>query len=182
METAENCYRRFLEGDERAFDVLVDTYRPGLIYFINSYVHEIHTAEDIAIDCFVYLITHPGRYNFKTPLKTYLYVLGRSRALDWLRRQKRLKAVTEEEAESGFPETDAVFSDYIDTQLKKELHTAIRELPEDMKNAVILFYFDSLSYSEIAKILHKKPKQIDNMLFRAREKLKSMLKDEGGTL
>ncbi|MBQ7639072.1 MAG: RNA polymerase sigma factor [Clostridia bacterium] len=180
MGTGEDRYRRFLEGDEKAFDDVVIMYRPGLIRFVDSYVHDIYTSEDIAIDCFAYLLVHPKRYNFKTPLKSYLYVLGRSRALDHLRKIKRRGEISHEEAESELTDFEEISDKVINTEQKKALRRALDTLPEEMRQAVSLFYFDELSYNDIALILKKKPKQIDNLLYRAREKLRTALSVEGG--
>lgn len=180
METGESSYRRFLEGDKKAFDEIVTLYRPELIYFVDSYVHDIHAAEDISIDCFTFLLVHPNRYNGKTPLKSFLFILGRSRALDYLRRQKRVKTVSPEEAESELIENEPLFDSVINTETKKAVHKAVGELPDDMRKAVILFYFNDMSYAEIAKVLKKKPKQIDNLLFRAKQMLRVSLSGEGG--
>ena len=68
----------------------------------------------------------------------------------------------------------------INTEQKKALRRALDTLPEEMRQAVSLFYFDELSYNDIALILKKKPKQIDNLLYRAREKLRTALSVEGG--
>ena len=82
MDNGASSYRRFLDGDKNAFGEIVDELMYGLIYFINSYVHDFHTAEDIAMDVMADLIANRHRYNFKVKLKTYLYMVARSRALD----------------------------------------------------------------------------------------------------
>lgn len=81
MDNCESNYRCFLEGDESAFDEILKAYRYSL-FFICRYIHDT-AAEDIAIDAFMELMVHRNRYNFKTSLKTYLYVTDRSRALDY---------------------------------------------------------------------------------------------------
>ena len=95
MDNGASSYRRFLDGDEAAFDLIVREYREPLIFFISRYVHDTCAAEDIAVDVFMYILVHPKRYNFKVSLKTYLFMLGRSRAIDFLRRQKRLMPLEE---------------------------------------------------------------------------------------
>ena len=87
MDAAANSYRRFLDGDESAFEEIMQ----GLVFFINGFVHDPHAAEDIAIDAFSDLVVHRHRYNFRVSLKTYLYMVGRSRALDYLRRRRILR-------------------------------------------------------------------------------------------
>ena len=70
MDNGARSYRRFLDGDERAFDEILTQYFDGLTFFINRYLHDVHASEDIAIDVLLQLIIHPHRYNFKTSLKT----------------------------------------------------------------------------------------------------------------
>lgn len=90
MDNGASSYRRFLEGDESAFDEIMKELFDGLVFFIDRYVHDIHAAEDIAIDAFSDLVVNKHRYNFKVTLKTYLFMLGRSRALNYIKiRQKK---------------------------------------------------------------------------------------------
>ena len=88
MDHGACSYRRFLDGDESAFDEIMKELFHGLVFFVDRYVHDVHAAEDIAIDAFSDLIVHKHRYNFKVTLKTYLYMIGRSRALDYLKHRK----------------------------------------------------------------------------------------------
>ena len=88
MDNGACSYRRFLDGDESAFDDIMEELFRSLVFFIDRYVHDIHTAEDIAIDSFSDLVVHRHRYNFKVTLKTYLFMLGRSRALDYIKHQR----------------------------------------------------------------------------------------------
>ena len=78
MDAAANSYRRFLDGDESAFEEIMQELFCGLVFFINGFVHDPHAAEDIAIDAFSDLVVHRHRYNFRVSLKTYLYMVGRS--------------------------------------------------------------------------------------------------------
>ena len=79
MDAAANSYRRFLDGDDSAFEEIMQELFCGLVFFINGFVHDPHAAEDIAIDAFSDLVVHRHRYNFQVSLKTYLYMVGRSR-------------------------------------------------------------------------------------------------------
>ena len=88
MDSAENLYRRFLSGDEAAFEDIVRLYRENLIYFLTRTV-DIHTAEDIAEDAFVELLLHPKRYNFSVSLKTYLFAIAKHKAQTYGRKRAR---------------------------------------------------------------------------------------------
>lgn len=54
MDKGAELYRRFLDGDEAAFEEIMTLYRDGLILFIDRFVRDLHAAEDISVDCFVY--------------------------------------------------------------------------------------------------------------------------------
>lgn len=173
-------YRRYLDGDESAFDEILLTYREGLTYFIYRFVNNVDVAEDIAADVFAYLIFKPKKYNFKVSLKTYLYMIGRSRALDWLRKESKRRHLPIESLYNE-PSADASILEetVINNDKKKRLHAAIKQLPENYRTATLLVYFENLSYKEAALIMGKNEKQIENLLYRAKHALKRILEENG---
>ncbi len=178
MDNGAGSYRRYLDGDESAFDEIMNTLFHSLVFFVNRYVHDVHTAEDIAIDVFSDLIVHRHRYNFKVTLKTYLFMLGKSRALDVLKHRKVLELVALPEADLC-PSDDTALEDIvIADEQKRALNAAIAGLPEELRIAVHLVYFEEFTYEEAAKILHKNRKQIDNLLYRAKRELRTVLGKE----
>lgn len=177
MENGESSYRRYLDGDQSAFDDILGLYRASLTFFINRYVQNMDTAEDLAIDAFMYLIVHPRRYNFKTSLKTYLFMIGRSRALDHLKHQK---IVTEVELSAmdgaqGKSVEELILLD----ERKQALNRALSQLSKQMQTAVHLVYFEDLSYEEAAKVMKKNKKQVANLLYRAKVQLRTILGKDG---
>ena len=181
MDNGASSYRRFLDGDESAFDDIMKELFCGLIFFIDRYVHDIHTAEDIAMDVFSDLVVHRHRYNFKVSLKTYLYMLGRSRALDHLKRRRIVNFVGPEEAQHLSENED--FEDIVlADERKRAVNSAIAELPEDMQTVIHLVYFEDMTYPEAAKVMKKNRKQIDNLLYRAKKELRIILGEDGEDL
>lgn len=180
MDNGAEYYARFLEGDEAAFDELLKTYRDSLTFFINRYIHDLNASEDIAIDVFVHLIVKPHHYNFKISFKTYLFMIGRSKALDYLKAQKRIKLSDPKELEEQF--SDSAEDTLLIHERKKVIAEALEKLPVDMQIALYLFYFEDMSYEEIAKIMKKNRKQIDNLLYRAKNELHYLIGKEGEDL
>jgi len=177
MKYGESSYRRFLDGDPDAFDEIWKEHRLHLTFFIDRYVNDPAVAEDIAIDVFTYVLVHPRRYNFKTALKTYLFMLGRSRALDYLRRRKRIEFVdlsVAHGAEDSSQLEDAVLGE----DRKIAVSAALAQLTPPMREAVHLVYFEQLSYEEAARVMKKDKKQIDNLLYRAKGQLREILGKE----
>ena len=181
MDNGESSYRRFRNGDESTFDEVLDTYRESLIFFINRYTRDLSAAEDIAIDVFTELIIHRHRYNFKSSLKTYLFTIGRRRAVDFLRRKSRVKITPLSEAENLAE--SATFEDRIlKDEIKRTVNSAIEKLPDNMRIAVHLIYFEGLTYDEAAGVMKKNRKQVDNLLYRAKKELRSIIGEEGRKL
>ena len=132
MDNGACSYRRFLSGDESAFDEIMKELFHGLVFFVERYVHDVHAAEDIAIDAFSDLIVHKHRYNFKVSLKTYLYMIGRSRALDYIKHRKVIEftELTDETEVSAEEKTleECVLSE----ERKRIVNAAVARLPEDL--------------------------------------------------
>ncbi len=179
MDNGASSYRRFLEGDERAFDEIMEVYKDNLILFIDRYVHNIAAAEDIAIDVFSDLLVHKHRYNFKVKLKTYLYMLGRSRALNYIKHRDIFNMVELVDAESELIYRENLEDTIVANETKRVVHQAMDKIPDDMREVVYLIYFEEMSYEEAAKVMKKSKKQIDNLLYRAKKTLRTILGKEG---
>ena len=174
MDNGASSYRRFLDGDKAAFEEIVNELFRPLVFFILGYVGNVHDAEDVAIDAFSDLIVNPRRYNFKTSLKTYLFMIGKSRAVDLLRHRKTAVTADLSEAED-LADRDELESTVIRNEEKRALARAVRDLPPDMRAAVHLVYFEDMTYDEAAKIMKKTRKQVDNLICRAKSELKKAL-------
>ncbi len=171
MDHGESSYRRFLEGDNSAFDEIMKAHFDSLLFFINGFVRDLPAAEDIAIDTFSDLLVHRHRYDFRVSLKTYLFMVGRSRALNHLKAQKRHVHISLEDVgtlpePAGLPQED-----------RSALNQALDTLPEDQKLAVYLIYYQALTYREAAKVMKKSEKQVDNLLYRAKKALRIILEE-----
>ncbi len=179
MDNGASSYRRYLDGDETAFDEIMKTYFDNLIFFIDRYVRDTAAAEDIAIDVFSDLIVHKNRYNFKFTLKTYLFMLARSRALNYIKRRNRFSMVDISHAEGEAAERLSLEEHIIADERKAALSKALDGLGDDMRAAIHLIYFEELSYDEAAKVMKKNRKQIDNLLYRAKASLRAILSKDG---
>ncbi len=182
MDHGACSYRRFLDWDESAFDEIMKELFHGLVFFVDRYVHDVHAAEDIAIDAVSDLIVHKHRYNFKVSLKTYLYMIGRSRALDYLKHRKVIAFTELSEAAEVSSEEKTLEEQVLTEERKRVVNTAIADLPEDMRVVIHLIYFEEMTYEEAAKVMKKNRKQVDNLLYRAKKELRILLGEDGELL
>lgn len=182
LDSGARSYLRYLDGDESAVNDIMNELFYGLVYFTDRYVRDIHAAEDIAMDVVSDLFVHRHRYNFKVSLKTYLYMRAKSRALDLLRRRRAIVMTELTEAEDREGELYDLEERLLIDERQRAVRGAIDKLPQEMREAVYLVYFEGLSYDEAARVTGKKPKQIDNLLYRAKKELRSRLGEEGKDL
>ena len=175
MDNGASSYRRYLDGDEAAFEQIVKDYFDSLTYFIHGYVHDPDAAEDIAIDTFSDLIVHKHRYNFKVSLKTYLFMIGRSRALNYIKRRGKFQMT---ELPEDLPMDSTLEEELLLQERKESLHRALDQLKPDLREAVHLVYFEQLSCDEAGRVMKRTTKQVYNLLYRAKEALRSILAEE----
>lgn len=179
MDNGACSYRRFLNGDEEAFDEIVKEYFDSLVFFINGYISDFQASEDIAIDTLSDLIVNKKRYNFKVTLKTYLFMLAKSRAKNYIKHRNIIKITALDDERESYVNEVSIEDSYLLDERKKELYKAISTLPCDMRTVVYLIYFENMSYEEAARVMKKSKKQVDNLLYRAKNQLRTILEDNG---
>jgi len=179
MDNGASSYRRYLNGDEEAFHEIVKEYFDNLVFFIDRYVQDTAAAEDIALDVFTQLVVNRHRYNFRVSLKTYLFMIGRSRALDYIKHRNKL-TMTELSEAAQIPSQEPSLEELVLADERKQaLNAALTQLNEEMRLVIHLVYFEELSADEAAKVLKKNRKQVYNLLYRAKNALRAILEEEG---
>ena len=182
MDNGASSYRRYLDGDNSAFDEIIKEYFDSLVFFLNRYLRDLPAAEDIAMDAFADLIVNRHRYDFRVSLKTYLFMLGRSRALNYLKHRNILPMTDLEEAGEQPARQETLEEMLLADERKRRVSGALAQLPTDLREVVYLVYFAELSCDEAAKVMKKNRKQVYNLLYRAKNKLRTVLGEEGERL
>ena len=173
MEEDKRLYNDFILGNNDAFEQIMNKYRENLIYFIQRIVKSFDVAEDIAQDVFVYVLINKKEYDFKYTLKTYLYTIGRSRAINYLKKKKRCVSLNLEK--QGNYEIDEIM---FLNERKRNLKESINKLLPQHQLVIYLADIEELPYKEICKIMNKSMVQIKMLIYRARKNLKIILGKE----
>ena len=180
MDNGASSYRRFRDdGDESGLAEIIRQYRDGLIYYLFSYVGNIHTAEEIAEDVFVLLGTKRPKDNGKGAFRTWLYTIGRNQALNYLKQNKRYYTVSLDECGDVSDDAFAMEQSFIQEEQKILLHRAIRKLKPEYRQILWLIYFADFSIKDAAAVMKKSVHSVETLVYRARKSLKLQLEMEG---
>ncbi len=177
MENGRSGYDRYLNSDMNGIEDIVREYNDSLIFFINGYVKDLATAEDLAADTVVKLLTKRKRFRDQgATFKTWIFTIARNTALDWLRKSANKQSSPLSDVD-GYNEQD--FNEkIIKDEQKKVLYRAMKSLNKDYREVLHLLYFEEMSYSQAATVMKKSEKQIKNLAYRARQSLKDKLEKE----
>ena len=102
MDT-DMLYQEYLLGDSNALEKLMEIYGDKLTLYINGYVKNIHDAENLLIDVFVYLVDK--RPNVKTNFNSYIHQAARNHALMFLRKRRRFILLSNKELDFCIEDT-----------------------------------------------------------------------------
>ena len=172
MATDEELYGQYLSGDETGLELLIKKYGDPLTLYIDGYLHDVHEAEDLMMETFSWLFTKKPRIRDGC-FKAYLYKAARHKAL---RHKSRRRIIFSLDDLTREPE------EVIRTKERNQiLHLCMDELNSDYREALYLTYFEGMSYQQAAKVMGKSVKQITNMVYRGKERLRGLLQREGIT-
>ena len=173
-------YKRYLSGENSAFDIIIEKYRPYLISFAYGILHNISDAEDAAMDAFADLIIHRHRFSFNCALKTYLFTLTRHKAVDKIRRSRFTYDGDFETATADKADVRLLEDEIIRNDEAKAVRDALSYINNEYEEMLRIIYFYGFSGDEIIKITGKNKKQIANITYRAKEALRKVLAEGGG--
>ncbi|MHC4655260.1 MAG: RNA polymerase sigma factor [Planctomycetota bacterium] len=156
---------QFAEGDEDAFRELVNRYKNGLYAFLRQFLNHQDMVEDAFQETFLQLFTSRDSFDTSRPLRPWLFTIAANKAKDALRKRQRTAAIPigtiAESQEMSFDEVlNTLTSD--DTMPYEELQKSetasrvgqiITNMPENLREILILAYFDKFSYKQMAQIL-----------------------------
>ena len=181
MDNGAENYKRYLEGNDEGLVEIIREYKDGLILFLNRYVNHIEVAEELAEDTFVCLFTKRPHFHPKASFKTWLYTIGRNLAVSYLRKQARHKTVWIEEEKEVLQkqEEELLEQKFLKEESRIRIHKILASIPPDYGRILYLKYFEEMSNEEMAYVLKKTKRQVENLLYQAKLAARKSLEKEG---
>ena len=159
----------------QSYEELYEKYATDVLRVSYFYLGDRQRAEDVCQDVFVRLMTNaPDLQEGRE--KAWLLKVALNRCLDLWRGAWLKRVVLGSPVFEMIPAPDE--SERRDDE--EAMMKAIYQLPSSFREAILLYYYQGYGISEIAEMLDLPEGTISSRLSRARKKLESILKEEGG--
>jgi RNA polymerase sigma-70 factor (ECF subfamily) len=162
----EDLLTRFRRGQREAFGVMVRRYERELYGYLRRYLGDASLADDVFQNTFLQLYTKCGQYEPGRPVRPWLYTIATHQAIDALRRNGRHQAVSLHQEREELPngEVHSLLEllesrgpgpmDQVQGVERRELvRSSVEQLPDFLRQVVLLAYYQGLKYREIADVL-----------------------------
>lgn len=174
--------KKFKKGETLAFGELVLKYQDRIYNLCRHMLGNAHEAEDAAQDTFLKAYQKLKDFKPEASLYTWLYRIAVNTCLDYKKKpffESFLRKSDEreefvEEPSSDWPSPEKL---YESKQLGIALHKSLGKLSLKLRTVIILKEIEGLSYEEISEILDVSVGTVKSRISRAREELKTLLKD-----
>lgn len=174
----KKLYNDYLNREKQAFEFLYNKYKNRIEYFIYNIIKDYQKAEDIAQETFIYVMQN--RMKESSSFKYYIYMVAKSRAINYINTEKRRNELIEEYCSSKSETMEKDVLEFIEKEeTKKEVLDSIELLDEKYKNAIYLVNIEGLSYEETAKILGQTLQNTKNLIHRGKKELRKILLKKG---
>jgi len=156
---------RYMTGDEAAFREIVGRYKNSLYAFLKQFLNRHDLVEDVFQETFMQLFASRESFDTSRPLRPWLFTIAANKAKDALRKWQRTTAVPI--GTMGDPQ-DLSFDDMLNTvtsdttmpedelqrnETASRVGQIITDMPENLREILILAYFQKFSYKQMAEVL-----------------------------
>jgi len=174
MASEQKLVTRAIKGDAEAFGGLYERNISAIYRYIAYRVNDTHDAHDMANEVFLKAWEAlPGYRVGKTPFVGWLYRIAHNLVIDHYRSAQELESLDDRDIwddDRPTPEWQVVQQSEVE-----RLTRAIRLLPHNQQQVVILRYVEELSSGEVADILGRSAGSVRVMLHRALKSLAGLM-------
>jgi RNA polymerase sigma-70 factor (ECF subfamily) len=157
---------RVLNGDTEAFNILVRQWERPIYNFILRMISDRDEAMDLCQDCFMKAYRELHTLKDRDRFSSWLYRIAHNTCLSKIRKEQG-KTWVELDPDAG--------GRHVPAENRLAVEKALRQLPADQREVVILKVFQSLKFEEIAAIQDAPVSTVKSRLYMGFEKLRSIL-------
>jgi RNA polymerase sigma-70 factor (ECF subfamily) len=165
LSSDEELLRRCrVNGDAAAFESLVHRYETELFSYLRRYLGNAEMAEDVFQATFLQVHLKREQFEEGRRFRPWLYTIATNQAIDAQRRNRRHRMVSLDNRTGGEDDVGSLVEmlagagQTADQQMEDEearewVRSAVDDLPESLKSALMLVYHQGMKYREAADVL-----------------------------
>lgn len=174
----DNLFRRIaFDDDQEAFRELFFDFYPSLCVFAQRYVSSPQACEDIVQDTFFHLWKNRKRIEITSSFRNLLVTSVKNSCMDYLRKQSVRQHYAGKQTETISINIDTPETIYTIKELETMLHTALLQMPENIRRAFELSRFENMTYNQIAEEMAISSKTVEAYISKALTLLRAEFKD-----
>ena len=170
----ELLVEKFNQGDESAFDRIVEGYSADIAVLANRLLGWPGEVEDIVQDVLLAAFLGLKKFRCECSLKTWLFTITINKCRSHRRKELSLFRIKKDSGRNVIVSAD-------DTLMNREtfdhIRRTVRALPVRYREPVVLHYLEELPVDEISRILKISRNAVEVRLSRARNRLRGSLAD-----
>lgn len=168
---------KFKLGSKDALHRIYDKYAGFLLTLATALLNDVNTAEDVVHDFFVSFAQSGEKLRLHGNFKWYLATCVTNRARDIIRARK-LKTVALDEADSIYSNANEPKSAAVCNEELQQLSLAMKQLPSEQREAVLLHTKGEMKFRQIAKLQNVSIKTVQSRYRYGLDKLRLLLNSE----
>ena len=172
--------RQSQNGDQAAFEALIQSYQQMIHSLTFRMTGSVADAQDLAQETFIRAYQHLDSYRSTAKFSSWLYRIAVNACLDWRRREIRRGELNTQWSDAQAGEMPGPGAPTEADELSREVQSALMELPEKQRAAIVLTVYGGHNHVEAAAILGCSEPTVSWRIFSARRKLKKILSRKGG--
>jgi RNA polymerase sigma-70 factor (ECF subfamily) len=168
------------------FEKILYTYKNMVYNLALQYVQNIEDAEEITQDVFVAIHHSLNSFKQNAEVSTWIYRIAINKSLDYLKRKKRKKrfgfivSIFENQETMDVHSFNHPGIELEQKQTIQLIFSALNQLNDQQKTAIILNKIQHKSQKEVAEIMKLTPKAVESLIVRAKNNLLKNLKNKEG--
>lgn len=161
---------------EKAFNEIVKRYQQRLYWHIRRMVISHDDTDDVLQNVLVKVWRNLAEFRSESNLYTWLYRIATNESLTFLDSQKRRKALSISDYETGLANTLKAEKGFDANKLEWKLQQAILSLPEKQRTVFNLRYYDEMPYEEMSQVLDTSVGALKASYHHAVKKIEAIIK------
>lgn len=170
------------EGDKQALAGLVERYQNDVFRFCLHYLGDLEAARETAQETFLRVYTARERFDAARVFRPWMLCIARNMCLNILKRRKVVPMESLDGYESGdggavrylpAAATEHPLESILADERKRQLLNIVNGLPQEVREVLVMRYFEQMSSREIAEVLETSEGAVRTRIHRALNVLRS---------